>query len=107
MRAISALAMLLLSASLMFSCTKADPAPVKKAAAPETVLPDSYLLATAPTGAHDVQTVRGMSKDGDTTTVVGRIGTINDSRALFQLIDKSLQPCNERPEDQCQTPWDY
>ena len=107
MRVIPALAMLLLSAALMFSCTKTEPAPVKKAAAPATALPDSYLLATAPEGAHDVATARGMSKDGDTTTVVGRIGTINESRALFQLIDKSLTPCNERPEDQCQTPWDY
>lgn len=107
MRLITTLTMLLLSASLMFSCTKTEPAPVKKAAAPETSLPESYLLSSAPTGAHDVQTARGMSEDGDTTTVVGRIGKINDSRALFQLVDKSLQPCNERPQDNCETPWDY
>lgn len=107
MRATTALAMLLLSASPMYSCTDTEPAPANQESTSETTLPDSYLLPTAPAGAHDVQTVRGMSKDGDTTAVVGRIAKINDSRALFTLVDRSLQPCNERPEDNCKTPWDY
>jgi len=70
-------------------------------------LPESYWLASAPSGAVDVKAARGSAKDGSEIIVTGRVGDILANRAQFKLIDKSFTPCNARPEDKCATPWDY
>jgi hypothetical protein len=73
---------------------------------------EKYLLDKEPAGAKGVIAVRKASKDGDDVVVVGRIGGDKDQslikgRAAFTIVDPSLIPCNEREDDQCETPWDY
>lgn len=71
----------------------------------------AYLAASEPPGAKGVLEVRKEAKDGDSATIVGRVGgskkPIVEGRAAFTIVDASLVPCNERGSDSCTTPWDY
>lgn len=71
----------------------------------------NLLMKEAPSGAEGVIAVRESAKDGDEVMIEGRIGgSIDpwvDGRAVFTMVDRSLVPCNERPGDDCSTPWDY
>lgn len=70
-----------------------------------------WLLKESPSDAKDVIAVREEAKDGDDVVIEGRIGGAVDpwvdGRAAFSIVDRSLIPCNERPGDNCTTPWDY
>jgi hypothetical protein len=70
-----------------------------------------YLLADAPAGARNVIEVRKEAKDGDDVVVIGRIGgekrPIMQDQAVFSIVDLTLKPCNENPDDKCPFPWDY
>lgn len=88
------------------SCSPAEE-PGSKPAATTAALPGSYWLAAAPAGALDIKQARQSGKDGAEIVVVGRVGDLLAKRAQFKLVDRSFVPCNERPEDECKTPWDY
>lgn len=70
-----------------------------------------YLLASEPADAKDVRQVRQSAANGDQVVVVGRIGGEVDpwveGLAAFNIVDRSLQACNERAGDTCQNPWDF
>jgi hypothetical protein len=78
------------------------------ALAPEA---EKYLLKTEPAEAQPVATAKKDAKDGDSITLVGRIGGSEspfvNGRASFTIVDTKLVPCSERPGDSCTTPWDY
>jgi len=71
----------------------------------------SYLLAAEPVTAKGVKDVRADAKDADDVTLIGRIGGDEkpwvEGQAAFVIVDSSLKPCNERPGDNCPSPWDY
>ena len=73
--------------------------------------PSKHLLSTEPAGAQSVAEVRKSAAGEEHVVVVGRIGgDANpwvDGIAAFLITDTSLTPCNERPGDNCRTPWDY
>jgi hypothetical protein len=73
-------------------------------------LPSNLIVATAPSGAKDILELKRSAKDGDSVVLRGRIGgrkdPIADNRAILTLIDVSMIPCNQIPEDRCSTPWD-
>jgi hypothetical protein len=87
------------------SCGGADDAGAPPVA--RQVLPESYWLAAAPQGALDVKQARETSANGVEIVVVGRVGDLLDTRAQFQLVDRSFTACSDRPEDECETPWDF
>lgn len=70
-----------------------------------------YFLKDEPAGAQSVAAAKKDAKDGDEITLVGRIGGSDapfvEGRASFTVVDTSLIPCNERPGDTCDKPWDY
>lgn len=72
---------------------------------------EKLLLKEAPEKSEDVIAVREQAKDGDEVIIEGHIGGAVDpwvkDRAVFTIVDRSLVPCNERPGDDCKTPWDY
>ncbi|WP_193212781.1 hypothetical protein [Luteolibacter marinus] len=105
-------ACLLLAAALFSSCRKSDP-PVA-AAAPESG-PSAAITAVidaAPGGeAKPIHILRESAKPGDLVTVSGRVmgnaSPFVEGRAAFILGDPDLlTPCNENPDDDCDTPWD-
>lgn len=104
----------LLCALTLVSCKKSEPA-ASSAAPPPAAAPSAALMAVIDarvTGeAKAIHVVRENAKPGDTIAVTGRImGTESpfvDGRAAFVLGDTEiLTPCNERPDDACETPWD-
>jgi hypothetical protein len=101
----------LLVTSVVAGCGRyAAPAP--GAATPPAAAPDArYMLSAEPADAKTVVEVRKDAKDGDEVTITGRIGGDVDpwvkGRAAFLIVDPSLVPCNERPGDTCESPWDY
>ena len=70
-----------------------------------------YLLAKEPNGALSVSDAVKQADDGQEVVLVGRIGGEVDpwveDMAAFTIVDTKLVPCNERPGDTCETPWDY
>jgi hypothetical protein len=70
-----------------------------------------FFLTEEPAGAKSVVDVKTNAKDGDEVTLIGRIGGSDSpfvsGRASFTIVDTSFVPCNERPDDACETPWDY
>lgn len=100
------LASSLLAALLCAGCNSASPPAV-------TLVPEAgkYLLKEEPADAKPVADTKKDAKDGDSVTLVGRIGGSEkpfvDGRASFTIVDTKLVPCSERPGDSCTTPWDY
>jgi hypothetical protein len=103
--------LILVAACLLASCQE-KPAPAAKQtpAAPSAEL--SKVLAAAPAGeARAIHVARTAVKPGDEVTLTGRImgndKPFVEGRAVFILGDPEvLTPCNERPGDSCETPWD-
>ena len=103
--------LILAAACLLASCQE-KPAPAAKQtpAAPSAEL--SKVLATAPSGeAKAIHVARTTAKPGDEITLTGRImgneKPFVEGRAVFILGDPAvLTPCNEMPDDPCETPWD-
>ncbi|MES2476576.1 MAG: hypothetical protein V4640_12405 [Verrucomicrobiota bacterium] len=97
---------------LLVSCGKKETAAtaVREAAAPSSAL--QSVLAAAPVGdAQEIHVIRQTAKPGDEITISGKImGNAKpfvDGRAAFTLADPSIiTPCNENPDDACETPWD-
>ena len=106
----SILTVLALANAVLIGCgTSAGPTTTKTPAAQP---PDArYLLTEEPADAKAVIAVRKDAKDGDEVTITGQIGgDVNPwvaGRAAFLIADHSLVPCNERPGDTCETPWDF
>jgi hypothetical protein len=70
-----------------------------------------YLMSERPADAKDVADVVKTASHDDEVTIVGRIGGSRnpwvEDVAAFDIVDPHLTPCNERPDDNCPTPWDY
>ncbi len=103
--------LILAAVCLLASCQeKTGPAAKHTPAAPSAGL--SEVLAAAPSGeAQAIRAVRATARPGDEITLSGRImGNAKpfvEGRAVFILGDPGvLTPCNERPGDSCETPWD-
>ncbi|BCX48455.1 hypothetical protein HAHE_23630 [Haloferula helveola] len=83
-----------------------DSAPAAPSAALMTV------IDAAPSGEPKaIHVIRETAKPGDVITVSGRVmGNVSpfvEGRSAFILGDPEvLTPCNENPDDECETPWD-
>ena len=103
--------LLLAAASLLASC-KETPASSTETPTPAPSEALTRVLTAAPSGKPQaIHTIRDSAQAGDEITVSGRImGNLKpfvDGRAAFILGDPEiLIPCNERPDDDCETPWD-
>lgn len=72
---------------------------------------DGYFVASVPEAGAAIAKVRGQVKPGDEVVLAGRVMGRKDvfvaGRAAFILGDPGvLTPCNEKPGDECPTPWD-
>ena len=102
---------LLLAAFAAVSCRESATVEVD----PPEVGPSAALsgvIETAPEGeASPIHMARQTIQPGDKITVkgqvMGREKPFVDGRAAFLLGDPEvLTPCNEKPDDSCETPWD-
>ena len=102
----------LAAAVVVVGCTRTDPAP-KNTPAPiaSEAAKGKHLLASEPAGVKGVIDVRKSAKDGDEVVVVGRIGGSKEpftkGRVSFTIVDPSFVPCNEKGDDDSETPWDF
>ena len=74
-------------------------------------LPEGLVVRGEPTGT-PVTECKASAKQGDTVTVLGRIGgsrmPFTNDVAMFTIIDPALKSCSDGAEpDHCKTPWDY
>jgi hypothetical protein len=73
-------------------------------------LPAGLMLAQAPADAKDVLALK-QAKEGEQVILRGKVGgrvePFVEGRAVFQVVDASLQSCKDIPGDTCPTPWDY
>ena len=85
------------------------------AAAPQTkattIIPAGMITKGPATGT-GVAAAKLTAKQGETITIVGRIGGSEDpfvaDRAVFTIVDPSLKSCADAGDpDHCETPWDY
>lgn len=111
----------LLTALLATACDKPAPPPVTSgnsqsgASAPPKLtgvgLPAGLMTTGTVADATPVGKAKATAKQGDTVTVVGRIGgsrvPFNAGRAVFTIVDPSLKACSDISGDECKTPWDY
>ncbi len=102
--------LLLAAALLLAGCDKQAPAAGAGAAGPPPELA-AVFLAAPPPGPAAIHAVRAAARPGDELVVAGRVMGAAEpfvaGRAAFLLGDPArLTPCNERPGDQCPTPWD-
>ena len=103
---------LIATSVFLVSCNakKAETPPAATPAKPSAAL--EKVLSAVPTGTpRGIAASRDSLKPGDEVTLSGRImGTKSpfvDGRAVFVLGDPEvLTPCNEKPGDNCETPWD-
>ena len=98
-----AVAMMMLAA-----CGEND---VPDSTAPEVSVFDGFFATVPPEGAVEIHEARGGAVPGEEITlrgrVMGRSHPFVDGRAAFVLGDTTLlTPCNEKPDDECPTPWD-
>jgi hypothetical protein len=78
---------------------------------PPAVALDTFFTPTAATAAGAIHKVRTTAKPGDPVVVTGRImgreKPFVEGRAAFVLGDPAvLAACNDKPGDECTTPWD-
>lgn len=106
----------LMAAVVLVGCTRTDPVNNNPAKTPVDAKASEdakakYILASEPTGAKGVIDVRKLAKDGDEIAVIGRIGGSKEpftkGRASFTIVDPSFVPCNEKGEDDSETPWEF
>ncbi len=78
---------------------------------PQAAASSSWMLSALPEGALPVAQAKADAKEGDTITLVGRIGgrsePITASSGLFVVMDPAIPSCADNPEDKCAKPWDY
>ncbi len=72
---------------------------------------DGWFAATAAPDAMAIHLARRQTAAGEPVTingrVMGRLHPFVDGRAAFVIGDPELlTPCNEKPDDNCPTPWD-
>ena len=72
---------------------------------------DAVFVDAAPADARAIHIARTDAKPGDELVLSGLVmGTMEpfvSGRAAFVLGDpEKLTPCNQRPDDECETPWD-
>ncbi len=72
----------------------------------------SWVLASEPEGALSVSAAKLTAVEGQTITVVGRIGgrvePLSADSPAFVIVDLEVPHCGEMGEDDhCATPWDY
>lgn len=72
---------------------------------------NGFFISAAPADATDIHIARMNAEPGAKITlqgrVMGRAKPFVDGRAAFVLGDRTLlTPCNEKPDDGCDTPWD-
>lgn len=112
---IFAIAALLAGAAVLPGCDDeaSDGAPTASAAtsAQAALLPEGFVLASAPDGARGVAETRSAAQEGETVVVRGVIGgreePIAPNRAILTLLDESVKTCDRMSEDDgCKTPWD-
>ena len=85
------------------------------AAAPQsktTAIIPAGMITKGPAAGTGVTAAKLTAKQGETITVVGRIGGSEDpfvaDRAVFTIVDPSLKSCADAGDpDHCETPWDY
>jgi hypothetical protein len=101
--ALSALATLLIS-----GCGRDAQSAAPSGAA---VLPAALFVTTEPEGIQSVLEAKRDAREGDRVAVRGRIGGVREpfvsGRAVMTIMDMSLPTCADKPEDCCETPWDY
>ncbi|MEW4488931.1 hypothetical protein AB1L42_12665 [Thalassoglobus sp. JC818] len=72
---------------------------------------EQYVLTEEPADALNVIEARESTEADSEIVVFGQIGGSHepfvDGRAMFTVVDDSLESCNEIPGDSCPTPWDY
>ena len=101
-----------LCALLLAGCGDPESAAAPAAGgAQDTSSLDAVCVAEAPSGARAIHTARTAAKPGDELVLSGLVmGTAEPfvaGRAAFVLGDpEKLTPCNQRPDDECETPWD-
>jgi len=101
---------LLTITSLLTSCKDTEPAVQSDPPAEADAL-TSVFLPTAPDGAVAISDAIIAPKLGEAITISGEImGAMNpfiEGRAMLVLGDPTkITPCNRRPGDGCETPWD-
>ena len=72
---------------------------------------EQFILSEPPTDPQDVISAKASVEDQAEITLVGRIGgnlePWIEGRAIFTVVDSSLQSCERIPGDNCPTPWDF
>jgi hypothetical protein len=91
--------------------TKKQESAAAHSTAPPEVALDAYFTDQAPASPGQIGQLRNTAKPGDpvvlTGLVMGREQLFVEGRAAFILGDRTLlTPCDERPGDNCRTPWD-
>lgn len=87
---------------------------------PRASMPLGLFVSTPPADAKDLSEVRknarnggdaGGLKKGDKISVRGLVGGSKDpfvaGRAVMTIVGFALKPCNAKPDDHCDIPWDY
>ncbi len=74
-------------------------------------LPEGLVVRGEPAGTR-VAECKASAKQGDSVTIVGRIGgsrmPFTHDVAMFTIVDPALKSCSDGAEpDHCKTPWDY
>jgi hypothetical protein len=104
--------LLFLPVLCLANCGKKDTAvlalPTTQASTSEL---DSFFVDQAPSSPGEIHNIRSTAMPGDTLTltglIMGRDAPFVESRAAFVLGDRNvITPCNEKPGDSCETPWD-
>lgn len=102
---------LLCAAVVMAACEKSETVETTKTVGgPSAAL--AAVIEAAPEGeASPIHLVRQTVQPGDKVTVSGQVmgnkSPFVEGRAAFILGDPAvLTPCNEKPDDACETPWD-
>ncbi len=111
--AISAAVAILASLPLLTSCggEKETTPPSDASAANNSPLPTTLALGAAPEDAISIVALKQQHTPGDEVTfsarVMGRTEVFVPGRAIMIVGDPDiLTPCNEKPDDLCETPWD-
>jgi len=90
---------------LALACDRED----ARAPAAEAAWPEGLFGSAAPAGSEPVAAARAAARPGADVVLRGRIGgrskPFAEGRAVFQIVDPSLEPCP--PDEGCPTPWDY
>jgi len=101
----------LVLASCNKSVTETSSAEATTAESPTAESLDAFFVSAAPAEPQAIHRLRTTAVPGDEVTVSGRImgrsTLFVENRAAFILGDPELlTPCNQIPDDECETPWD-